>query len=833
MTSDPLQILLDNPQLLEYEQTVVTSQPFAIATWLHYLELTEDYPVLRDWVGRRAVQLLPKSYKLWKEHWEHAIRHEIDVASCFERALATLHPYPRVWEAYLEYLVQQPGTHPTHYRRTVQRALESVAVPQHDKIWSLVWKHLTLHPEVLPMESKLRLLKHSQRPQEWLKYLMDHEQWEQAVEFLLQQPDPQPDVLIALCSEHNLPQSEAILSSLQAWTPWAAWYVRKGDWDAARGVYQQGLAEVMTVQEFSVLYHAYLELEERLLEQAVEACQDDEEEAEIPSDDWDILEGKTSLGSVELALARAEYVTQRRPLWLNAVQLRQNPHQVNEWIQRASLMDTWEASAVALETALKTVEAPQAANGRPSAMVTKLLEIYEQHDVEKARELMSRICREHQYAFNRVEDWSDCWVAWIELELRQEQWDDALSLARQSVARDKTRKLQTTRSLKLWDLLLDLEESLGSVQTTKDAYNRALEIKVATVQHVCNFAVFLKEQQYFEEAFTAYERGIELFAFPHAGAKLLWKNYLTDFLDRYKGSKVERTRDLFERCLEGCPAEECSEFYLMNGKFEEDHGLTKRALSVYKEMCRRVSKAEKLDAYLLFVAKTVSHLGVTASREIYQDAIENLEDNAAATICIDFASMEAGLQQLDRARGIYSYGAQMADPRRLPEFWKAWNEFEIAHGNEETFREMLRVKRSVDSAFSTVNYNATGMAETSKTLTDEEAMNIIANEEGIDLDDEPKTSVAGFVPSKKRPASQITDLSDMQDRVTKLRKAAEADIGSDGNDDEIEDDAEIDIDDIDAEIEAAAQEGALNVEGVSTKAVPAAVFGGLTAAGMQ
>jgi hypothetical protein len=26
-------------------------------------------------------------------------------------------------------------------------------------------------------------------------------------------------------------------------------------------------------------------------------------------------------------------------------------------------------------------------------------------------------------------------------------------------------------------------------------------------------------------------------------------------------------------------------------------------------------------------------------------------------------------------------------------FWDAWNEFEVRHGNEDTFKEMLRIKR--------------------------------------------------------------------------------------------------------------------------------------------
>ena len=44
-------------------------------------------------------------------------------------------------------------------------------------------------------------------------------------------------------------------------------------------------------------------------------------------------------------------------------------------------------------------------------------------------------------------------------------------------------------------------------------------------------------------------------------------------------------------------------------------------------------------------------------------------------------------------------------PQIAKTFWKAWQEFEVRHGNEDTFREMLRIKRSVQAQFSTqVNF---------------------------------------------------------------------------------------------------------------------------------
>jgi pre-mRNA-splicing factor SYF1 len=481
---------------------------------------------------------------------------------------------------------------------------------------------------------------------------------------------------------------------------------------------------------------------------------------------------------------------------------------------------------------LKTVIARRAVGGSASQMVTQLAKVYEEDckNVDKSRDLFDRICNQHVYDFKNIDELAECHAAWVELELRHEAWDEALNIVRQSVipeqgAPNLVRGL--AKSLRLWDLLLDLEESLGTTQTTKDAYNRAVEQKVATPLHVLNFASFLIQHKYFEESFTVYERGIELFEFP--GVKVIWKAYVEGFLKRYKGSKIERTRDLFRRCVEACPPEECSEFFMMYGEFEEECGLAKRALGVYRQLCQKVPTAEKNTAYQLFIAKTAKYMGVTGTRDIYQTAIEALEDAPAAQMCLEFAKMETSLQEIDRARAVLAYGAQMADPRMNESYWTTWKEFEVSHGNEETFREMLRIKRSVEGAFSTVNYNAAEMSATTskiENLSNEEAMNMIAEREGVELEPQHQP-IAGFVSASKRTAA-AAQLDDVEERVAKLRKATAASANTAEDDD---DEIDIDdlIDDLDGEGVEEKEERHVGkaVHDVSTKAVPAAVFGGL------
>ena len=38
--------------------------------------------------------------------------------------------------------------------------------------------------------------------------------------------------------------------------------------------------------------------------------------------------------------------------------------------------------------------------------------------------------------------------------------------------------------------------------------------------------------------------------------------------------------------------------------------------------------------------------------------------------------------EIDRARAIYVHASSLANPQTDKDFWKAWNDFEVKHGNE-------------------------------------------------------------------------------------------------------------------------------------------------------
>ena len=208
-------------------------------------------------------------------------------------------------------------------------------------------------------------------------------------------------------------------------------------------------------------------------------------------------------------------------------------------------------------------------------------------------------------------------------------------------------------------------------------YDRIIDLKIATPQIIMNYSIFLEENNYFEEAFKAYEKGIALFKWPNVFD--IWNTYLTKFLARYGGSKLERARDLFEQCLDGCPDKYAKTFFLLYANLEEEHGLARHAMSVYERATKAVPASERFDIYNLYIKKVSDIYGVTQTRSIYQRAVEELPDHQAREMCQRFADLERKLGEIDRARAIYGYYNQMFHPtfRRCRKRLRSENEFPL------------------------------------------------------------------------------------------------------------------------------------------------------------
>ena len=752
-TSPQLYLISHNDEV--YENDILRS-PGSIKPWLDYASFKRQYGTAleQSFVLERACAELPRSYKLWKLYLELRVNHlrgksparnkteYQKVNALFERALVLLNKMPRIWDMYLTFLCQQPLI--TFTRRTFDRALRALPLTQHARIWKLyrpfansaggetavkIWRrYVQLHPEQVEdfIDVLVRERKFTEAVQQYIEILNNpkfrsneakgpFQHWTEMLELLIDHarliPNPVPlsggttmDIETIIRSGlARFPDQRGIL-----WVGLARYYINHGAYERARDIFEEGITTAMTVRDFSVVFDTYAEAEEALISIKLEDSATRQQKGKVDADaDTDL----------DIRMLRFEQLMDRRPFLVNDVLLRQNPHNVPEWQKRVALWGDNKNMVVQTYADAIAAISPKKAVGQFHELWTQYARFYESGgDLKNARVIMEKAVK---VPYKSVSELAEMWTQWAELELRNENFDQAIKVMETATKAPKrsnvdyfdetlTPQQRVHKSWKLWSFYVDLVESVSSLEETKKVYERIFELRIATPQTVVNYANLLEENSYFEDSFKIYERGLDLFSYPVAFE--LWNLYLSKAVERQ--ISIERLRDLFEQAVEDVPPKFAKTLYLMYGALEEERGLARHAMRIYERATRAVSEEDKTAMFEFYITKSASNFGLTSTRPIYERAIAALPDKEAAQMCVKFAEMERRLGEIDRARAIWGHASQFCDPRVEPEFWRKWEAFEVQHGNEETFKEMLRIKRSVQAQFNTdVNFIASQAVE--------------------------------------------------------------------------------------------------------------------------
>ncbi|KAL8800651.1 MAG: hypothetical protein Q9182_005021 [Xanthomendoza sp. 2 TL-2023] len=737
-----------------YEQDVIRD-PASIKSWLTYIDYKFQYgsPLERAFVLERACLHLPRSYKLWKMYLEFRVKHlrnknpavhaaeYAKVNALFERALILLNKMPKIWEMFLSFLMQQPIV--TYTRRTFDRALRALPLTQHNRIWALfrpfansvsgetavkIWRrYMQIHPE--DCEDYVTLLVEMGEYTEAVKRYMEildnpkfrskhgksnFQLWSEMVDLLVTRAkEIQTGDAVGIDVENIVRSGIERFADQRGklWVGLATYWITRGDFERARDIFEEGITTVMTVRDFTLVFDSYVEFEESIIGTLMDAAAIRSEKGKVNEDaDFDL----------DIRMMRFEQLMDRRPFLVNDVLLRQNPNNVIEWEKRVALWGDNKKEIVQTYTNAIAAIQPKKATGKFHELWLNYAKFYEEGgDLRNARIILEKAVK---VPFKSVAELAETWCGWAEMELRQENFDRAVDIMAKSTQAPKRSTVdyfdetlspqqRVHKSWKLWSFYVDLVESVSSLSETRKIYERIFELRIATPQTVVNFANLLEENKYFEESFKVYERGLDLFSYPVAFE--LWNLYLTKAVDRK--ISIERLRDLFEQAVEGCPPKFAKTLYLMYGSLEEERGLARHAMRIYERATRAVSEEDKLDMFTFYITKSASNFGLTSTRPIYERAIAALPDKEARDMCLKFAEMERRLGEIDRARAIYGHASQFCDPRTTPAFWSKWESFEVQHGNEDTFREMLRIRRSVQAQYNTdVNFIASHALERSQ-----------------------------------------------------------------------------------------------------------------------
>ncbi|CAL1140295.1 unnamed protein product [Cladocopium goreaui] len=255
---------------------------------------------------------------------------------------------PRIWLHYIEFLMKQKKI--TRARRALDRALRSLPITQHSRIWELYVKFIK--DGEVPKETALcafrrYLMLEPDHVEIYIAYLRTIGRYDEAAQKLANVVDDEDfssmegktrhQLWMDLCdlvSKHPADIKALNIESIirsgirqftdevgRLWISLGDHFIRLGQFEKARDIYEEAMATVSTVHDFSLIFESYA----KFLESLISAHMEREAASAVSAAEADLL------------MLRLEDLLGRRPELVSSVKLRQNPHNVHEWLQRAKL----------------------------------------------------------------------------------------------------------------------------------------------------------------------------------------------------------------------------------------------------------------------------------------------------------------------------------------------------------------------------------------------------------------------------------------------------------------------------------------------------------------
>ena len=438
---------------------------------------------------------------------------------------------PLIWESYLSFLMRQPLI--TFVRRTFDRALRALPITQHNRLWALFRPFASSALGITAVKIWRRYMQvHPEDAEDFIDLLIDLGQYTEAVKKyvdILNNPRFRSkagkshfqlwremiDLMVAHAKEietgaaSDIDVERIIRSGIdrfadqrgKLWVGLATYWITMGNFERARDIFEQGITTVMTVRDFTLVFDSYVEFEESIIGRVMEAASTRSQRGTVDEDaDFDL----------DVRMMRFEQLMDRRPFLVNDVLLRQNPNNVGEWEKRVALWGDNKKEIVQTYTDAIAAINPKKAIGKFHSLWANYAKLYEEGgDLRTARIIMDKAVKVN---FRTVAELAEMWCEWAEMELRNENFDKAVDImakATQSPGRSTvdyfddslTPQQRVHKGWKLWSFYVDLVESVGSLDETRQVYERIFELRIATPQTVVNYATLLEENRYYEESY--------------------------------------------------------------------------------------------------------------------------------------------------------------------------------------------------------------------------------------------------------------------------------------------------------------------------------------------
>lgn len=382
-------------------------------------------------------------------------------------------------------------------------------------------------------------------------------------------------------------QADAFYAALI--TAAASGHARMAAFDRARAVFERGMHFADTAREFTVIFDAYARLERTLAE------------AMISSSSSSPSSSSSAAAAAEAQLRRLEVLASRRPFLLSDVQLRQNPHNVGEWLRRIRLVarhnnnDHGKAVVDAYTMAVRTIDPTRAVNGRASAPWLAFADMYARAgDIASARQVLTAAvsmtpkgaasfgsmapsesepetaATTTSFKFASVVDVALLWAGMAEVDLQdgdlakahatlcdgvtavdawfhQQQQQHEQQPQRQKNQNKPPERRWAVRFL--WLMRVDVAHALDDADRVHHAHVSMLHAHIASAASVLSGTAFFEQRRLFARALHLYDAATQHDALSWPSALVVWRRYFTLAVARYARNRPDRVRDVFETAL--------------------------------------------------------------------------------------------------------------------------------------------------------------------------------------------------------------------------------------------------------------------------------------------
>lgn len=781
------------PQSIHYEELLL-KDPDNESVWLDYYELLQGDFLKSQFVLHRAVTQLPASTLLWSEYlllpWSQIDNQRL--LSLHETALLVLNPTPSL---YLRYLALAMDSSPAQF---VLSAFNSALMNLEEQYHGIIWKkfllfadriegkegaliyerffyvcgHFSDGPDVMPDQCLLQIARFGEANIAKRIFPLIQEQKLRLSQLLSEVVMKYCDILTLTSSfSDDIYFQDVIIDSLirfpamkaEIYLKQALYFALRGYNEKAHHYFRFGLNSSETIKQMTTVFNAYADFQEEEVSRTL---------------------GTQGKDETILRMDVYEKFLDDQPRYLNDVLLRQDQNNVDYWIARANLCEEKNNKSETLQTLVKaivTINPLNALSGTGKTLADLWIhyaDIYiSQEDFETSNIIFSKAVKSQ---FKTSEELADIHIAWTESLLQSADDNVALShleeilFASPTETTDENASESAQQKLfkcpKLWYFYIDLLRSIyedGEYEIILRKWNEAFlkmsSLKIISIKSLFEFADFLQEQDLWARSFSVYESGLKSFIAPEAKYEI-YREYISKLLTHEK-SNTDSVRDLFDHCLtqKSIPGYLAKSIYLEYSKFEKKIGSTMKSIKIiqlaisyltssFDSNGRRYTKTQlnkiaddKFELYQSLLSSIGKLNDESLQREIYSESLQDKHLTLPQVIefGLEFISFETKYKQLSRARALFKHlaGFRNPDSHIMSKVWSQWQKFELEHGTEETYKQMLKFKRNasqeskaLETAKQEVNPIGFVKSESTTTVKDEHKISRASNPDAIDLD---------------------------------------------------------------------------------------------------